>query len=232
MHSRRRLPPGKTVLLDVLKPITLLSGSHPDTGKTGQGCFMNVIAYLNGETQITDTSRCVCPVVRPIAIWINDYLMDSERHVLLRYIERAMGSATLDREELIRRACSAATLAEEMADLPGAEESAFAFASESAKAAAEVGDVVEASDAAEVSGSVKAAVSVAVEAGMDAVSASMTMAVSATMTVAMSAAVTPASGRDGRGKSRRNERAGDGSSDGHCSKHGAVSSWAIHPRQC
>jgi hypothetical protein len=49
-----------------------------------------------------------------------------------------------------------------------------------------------------------------VEAGMHAVSAAMTTAMSAAMTAAMSAAVpaaTPASGRDGRGESRRNERA-------------------------
>ena len=101
------------MLLDVFKPIKLLSGSHADTAKTGQGCFMNVIAYLNGETQITDQSSCVCVVVRPIAIWINDYLMDSERHILLPYIERAMGSATCDKEELFRRAGRAVRLAEE-----------------------------------------------------------------------------------------------------------------------
>jgi hypothetical protein len=63
-----------------------------------------------------------------------------------------------------------------------------------------------------------------VEAGMHAVSAAVTTTMSAAVTTAMSAA-TPASGRYGRGESRRNECAGDGGGDGHCSKHGPVSSW-------
>lgn len=121
------------MLIDGLKPIKLLSGSHADTGKTGQGCFMNVIAYLNGEAQITDQSTCVCVVVRPIAIWINDFLMDSERHILLPYIERAMGSATCDREELFRRAGRAVKLAEEMQDIAASASASYAA---DAKAAA------------------------------------------------------------------------------------------------
>ena len=121
--------------LDVFKPIRLLAGSHVDTGKTGQGCFMNVIAYLNGELQITDRSSCVCVVVRPIAIWINDYLMDSERHILLPYIERAMGSATCDRKELSRRAGRALKMAEEMRNIACADDTA-AHASGAANAAA------------------------------------------------------------------------------------------------
>ena len=56
------------MITEIIKPIKLLSGTHNDTAQTGQGCFMNVIAYLNGEPQITDQSDCVCYVVRPIAI--------------------------------------------------------------------------------------------------------------------------------------------------------------------
>ena len=122
------------MLLDVVRPIKLLSGSHADTGKTGQGCFMNVIAYLNGEPQITDQSACVCVVVRPIAIWINDYLVDSERHILLPYIERAMGSATCDQEELFRRAGRAVKMAEEIRDIAYADVTA-AYAADAASAA-------------------------------------------------------------------------------------------------
>jgi hypothetical protein len=133
--------------LDVFKPIKLLSGSHADTGKTGQGCFMNVIAYLNGEPQITDQSTCVCVVVRPIAIWINDYLMDSERHILLPYIERAMGSATCDQTELSRRAGRAVRMAEEMRAIADADD-ATAYAAEAGKAAAYA---ARASDAAKAS---------------------------------------------------------------------------------
>jgi len=108
---------------------------------------MNVIAYLNGEPQITDESTCVCVVVRPIAIWINDYLMDSERHVLLPYIERAMGSATCDQKELSRRAGRAVRVAEEMRDIADGDH-ATDYAAEAGKAAAYT---AKASDAAKAS---------------------------------------------------------------------------------
>ena len=132
------------MLLDVFKPIKLLSGSHADIAKTGQGCFMNVIAYLNGEPQITDQSTCVCVVVRPIAIWINDYLIDSERYILLPYIERAMGSATRDKKELARRAGRAVKMAEEMRDIADADTTA-AYAAEAANAAAKAANAAKAS---------------------------------------------------------------------------------------
>jgi hypothetical protein len=139
------------MLIDAFKPIKLLSGSHADTGKTGQGCFMNVIAYLNGEAQITDQSACVCVVVRPIAIWINDYLIDSERQILLPYIERAMGSATFDQAELWRRAGRAVKMAEEMQDIADADAAAAAYAGEAVTAAANAASAVRGSEAARAS---------------------------------------------------------------------------------
>lgn len=87
-----------------IEPIKLLSGSHKDTATTGSGCFMNVIAYLNGEPQITDTSPCVCAVIRPVAIFLNDLLPDSERQRMIPFIFRAMGSATDDRKVMRKRA--------------------------------------------------------------------------------------------------------------------------------
>ena len=117
-------------ILNVIKPITLLKGSHADTGTTGQGCFMNVIAYLNGEPQITDQSPCVCPVVRPIAIWLNDYMRANERQQLLPFIMRAMGSATTDKGELVRRAWLVVDFANEMEEI-----SAYAYANAHAAAA-------------------------------------------------------------------------------------------------
>src|SRR5262245_53818087 len=124
------------MLLDLIKPIKLLSGSHADTAKTGRGCFMNVIAYLNGEPEITDRSTCVCVVVRPVAIWINDYLIDWEREIWLPFIERAIGSATIDQRELVRRAARAVKMAEEMREIACADASAAAYADEAATAAA------------------------------------------------------------------------------------------------
>ena len=102
------------MLKNIIEPIKLLRGTHSHTARTGQGCMMNIIAYLNGESQITDQSECVCFVVRPIAIWFNDFLQDDERHILIPFIERAMGSATKDRMEIARRVHLVADMAERM----------------------------------------------------------------------------------------------------------------------
>ena len=92
------------MIADIIKPIKLLKGSHADTGTTGQGCFLNVISFLNGELQITDNSPCVCIIVKPIAIFLNDFLKDEDRNLMITYIEPAMGSVTHDKIELVRRA--------------------------------------------------------------------------------------------------------------------------------
>ena len=98
-----------------IEPIKLLSGSHEDIGTTGQGCFMNVIAYLNGEAQITDRSPCVCVTIRPMAIWLNDMANQQQRQQLIPFIERAMGSATEDVTEMKRRINLVVEFADEMA---------------------------------------------------------------------------------------------------------------------
>lgn len=86
-----------------IEPIKLLRGSHADTGKTGMGCFMNIIAYLNGEPQITDKSECVCITVKRISIFLNDLADDQQRQRMLPLVLRAMGSRTDDKEEISRR---------------------------------------------------------------------------------------------------------------------------------
>ena len=86
-----------------IEPIKLLRGSHADTGKTGIGCFMNIIAYLNGEPQITDQSECVCITVKRISIFLNDLADDQQRQRMLPLVLRAMGSRTDDKEEISRR---------------------------------------------------------------------------------------------------------------------------------
>lgn len=123
-------------IFDVIKPIKLLSGSHADTGDTGQGCVMNVIAYLNGEVKITDSSPCVCFMVKPILIWFNDYLRDDERHLLIPYVERAMGSATEDKKEIERRAWLCVDMAHSMANLAAEYAAKYAKSAEYAKYAA------------------------------------------------------------------------------------------------
>lgn len=97
-----------------IKPIKLLKGSHKHTDKTGQGCFMNVVAYLNGEETITDDSPCVCSVVRPVVRRLNDFATDAERARLVPFILRALNSATTDSVELHRRAHLVFVLAQEI----------------------------------------------------------------------------------------------------------------------
>lgn len=86
-----------------IQEIKLLKGHHADTGVTGQGCFMDVVAYLNGETIITDNSPCVCPILRPMLVRYNDVTTDAQRQLLLPYLLRATGSKTTDFDELKRR---------------------------------------------------------------------------------------------------------------------------------
>jgi hypothetical protein len=96
-------PDGGRMTLN-LQPISLLRGTHRDTATTGRGCFMNVVAYLNGDLQITDSSECVCRVVRHIAIYVNDECSHKERKQLLPLILRAIGSRTDDADVIAQRA--------------------------------------------------------------------------------------------------------------------------------
>lgn len=131
-----------------IQPIKLLKGSHDDTWTTGQGCFMNVIAYLNGEPQITDKSECVCPTIRPIAIWLNDFLIDDERHILLTFILRAMGTTTTDIDVIKSRAHKVVSFAQKMSDSAAGDATRAADAAYSAAdAAADAADAaVDAAD--------------------------------------------------------------------------------------
>lgn len=143
-----------------INPIKLLSGTHSDTGATGSGCFMNVVAYLNGEAQITDQSPCVCVTIRPLAIWLNDYMQDAERAALLPYVQRAMGTATNDADVLSARRKLVVQFAHDIAGLARdfaaqAGESAAAAATGSwASSAAHAADSAHASDSADSADSV------------------------------------------------------------------------------
>ena len=80
-------------ITDVIKPIKLLHGSHPDTAQTGSGCFMNVASYLNGDENITDMPTCVDSTVRVMMININDAMSAEYRQRLLPFVHRAMRTA-------------------------------------------------------------------------------------------------------------------------------------------
>lgn len=98
-------------ILDSIKPIRLLRGSHKETGETGSGCMMNVISYLQGDVVITDDPKGVCPIIKHVCILVNDFLHDHERQALHEYIFRAMNSAAMTerirnrRERIVDRAC-------------------------------------------------------------------------------------------------------------------------------
>ena len=119
----------------MIEPIKLLAGSHADTAQTGQGCFMNVIAYLNGEAQITDQSECVCFVMRPLAIYANDLFNDEDRQKLLPFILRAIGSRTDDRAVITERLRHVVAFAEKQSQ-SAAESAKSAKSAEYAKSAA------------------------------------------------------------------------------------------------
>ena len=80
-------------ITDVIKPIKLLQGSHPDTAQTGSGCFMNVASYLNGDENITDMPTCVDAAVRVMMININDAMGAEDRQRLIPFVHRAMRTA-------------------------------------------------------------------------------------------------------------------------------------------
>jgi hypothetical protein len=138
-----------------IEPIKLLKGSHADTGETGQGCVMNVIAYLNGEPQITDQSPCVCFVARPILIWLNDFLSDEDRQRMIPFIERAMGSRSDDPKIFVSRAEAAARFAQKCSEI--AASAASAACAESAAWAADAASAARAADAADAASAASAA---------------------------------------------------------------------------
>lgn len=84
-------------ITDLIKPIKLLQGSHPDTAQTGSGCFMNTISYLNGDEKITDRPACVDNHVRVMMININDGIGPDDRQRLLPFVHRAMRTVGSDK---------------------------------------------------------------------------------------------------------------------------------------
>jgi hypothetical protein len=141
-------------IIEIIKPISLLKGSHSDTAQTGSGCFMNVIAYLNGEAQITDQSPCVCASIRPIAIRANDLATNEQRQRLIPYIHRAMGTAGADAATMEKRRIAVVKLARKCAEIAAA---AAAAAAAYAADAADAADAAYAADAADAAAAAYAA---------------------------------------------------------------------------
>ena len=74
--------------------IVLTQGNHEDIERTGHGCIMNVIAYLQGEA-ITDHPRGVDEALRMLAVFANDHLEFGPRQTLLiPLVARLMNTET------------------------------------------------------------------------------------------------------------------------------------------
>lgn len=126
---------GKIEIMNKIEAIKLLRGHRSDINKTGQGCFMDVVSYLNGESVITDKSECVCPSVRPIAIWLNDFANNKQRQRMLPFVVRAVGSVTDDNIEMERRLALVVRYADRNAGLIAASAESPEYAKSAMRAA-------------------------------------------------------------------------------------------------
>ncbi|SBS73863.1 conserved hypothetical protein [uncultured Mycobacterium sp.] len=87
----------------ITHPLRLASGSHqPGSGK---GCAMNVISYINGDTQITDFPECSARPLARIVQSLNDrlaggdgFLSPEDSVVVLDIGWRTVGTAAVPRE--------------------------------------------------------------------------------------------------------------------------------------
>jgi hypothetical protein len=88
------------------------AGMDPSHG----ACIMQAVAWLssNGE-QWTDAPACTHPVIRRIAIWVNDSVSTQARQELWPLVPRIMGTATGDRQADIRTGVALAVWAAEQA---------------------------------------------------------------------------------------------------------------------
>jgi hypothetical protein len=74
-----------------IQPIKLLAGCHQHTGQTGQGCFLNVCSYLQGDHVITDKPSSVHAGLRKPIMALNDFApSDEQRQRLVPFVHRAM----------------------------------------------------------------------------------------------------------------------------------------------
>jgi hypothetical protein len=87
-------------ILDIISPIHLCHGHNPNTALTGVGCLLDICSYLNGDEVITDKTKCVDEVIRPMAAMVNDHIMGGiKRDELIKFIPRLMASAETAEQE-------------------------------------------------------------------------------------------------------------------------------------
>jgi hypothetical protein len=75
------------------------AGATPDQG----ACIMQAVAWLASDgKQWNDAPDCVHPVLRKVAIWVNDSVGTVPRRRLWPLVPRLMGTATGDRKTDVR----------------------------------------------------------------------------------------------------------------------------------
>lgn len=73
---------------DVFPLLRRGEGENPEMG----GCLVQVAGYLNDGVSWTDATPCVHPVLRTMAIWVNDLIGDEYRNSLLEFVPRLIGT--------------------------------------------------------------------------------------------------------------------------------------------
>src|SRR5215472_14084609 len=86
------------------------AGQYPAAG----ACVMQAVAWLATSGQKwTDEPDCAHPVIRRVAIWVNDSVSDKHRRGLWPLVPRIMGTATGDHKADIRTGVALAVWAAE-----------------------------------------------------------------------------------------------------------------------
>jgi hypothetical protein len=78
----------------------LSSGHHP--AGSGKACVMDAISWLQGKPEEGDAPSCVHPVLRSLAIKVNDNMADVDRWQLWGLVPRLIGTADL-RDDVVQR---------------------------------------------------------------------------------------------------------------------------------
>ena len=79
-------------------PLKLRQGPGSDWSKGL--CFMEAVAWMDGNLEPTDKPACACPVLSNFAISINDYISDDRRNDLLRMVLPMIGTRAPHCEKL------------------------------------------------------------------------------------------------------------------------------------
>jgi hypothetical protein len=87
--------------MQVPDALPILSSGHHPAG-SGKACIMDAISWLQGKPEEGDAPSCVHPVLRSLAIKVNDNMADADRWQLWGLVPRLIGTADL-RDDVAQR---------------------------------------------------------------------------------------------------------------------------------